>query len=288
MGPHEHRDAPNSHHDNFEALAARVDRALEALKGLPENARSRALELKEAIEAFHRHALRQLVRSLRATEPGTELLLKAVEDPAVYALFLMHGIIKPNLFTRVAAALEEVRPYMRSHGGDVELVKVEDATVYVRLHGACSGCSLSTRTLQEGVEEAVKARVPEIQRVEVVADEGVSGFIPLHEVGNLAQSGWLEGPPLEVLEDGRPLRFQKEGQDVLLVRVGTKIMAFRNQCPHLGMPLDRGPVEGAVITCPWHGFRFDLLTGECRTAPHVQLEPFPVRVEGNRVWVRPT
>lgn len=265
-----------------------MDRALGALKGVPEDARSKALELKEAIEAFHRHALRQLVRALRATEPGKELLLKAVEDPAVYALFLMHGIIKPDLFTRVAAALEEVRPYMRSHGGDVELVKVEDATVYVRLHGACSGCSLSTRTLQEGVEEAIKARVPEIQRVAVMEDEGVSGCVPLKEVGGLAQRGWLEGPPLEAFEDGRPLRFQKEGHDVLLVRLGTKIMAYRNQCPHLGMPLDRGPMEGTVITCPWHGFRFDLLTGECRTAPHVQLEPFPVRVEGQRVWVRPT
>ncbi|MDI3328074.1 MAG: NifU family protein [Alicyclobacillaceae bacterium] len=268
-------------------LAADVDRALEAVQGLPDEARNRALELKKAIEAFHRHALRRLVRTLRAADPGKELLLRAVEDPAVYAMFLMHGIIKQDLLARVAAVLEEVRPYMRSHGGDVELVKLEGEVVYVRLLGACAGCSLSVQTLRDGVEEAIKARIPEIRRVEVAEDGAVAGFIPLNEVGGLPQSGWLEGPPITELADGRPVRFQEGGHDVLLVRLGPKIMAYRNRCPHMGMPLDQGPVDGSVLMCPWHGFRYDLSTGECLTAPHVHLEPFPVRVEGRRVWVRP-
>ncbi|ADG07179.1 NifU family protein [Kyrpidia tusciae] len=273
--------------DDFGVLAANVDRAAEAIQGLSEDARQKAMEMKKAIEAFHEHALRRLVRTLRTTESGKELLLQAVEDPAVYAMFLMHGIIKQDLFTRVAAVLEEVRPYMRSHGGDVELVKVEADVVYVRLHGACSGCSLSALTLRDGVEEAVKARVPEVRRVEVAEDETVAGFIPLDDVDGLGNSGWLEGPPVELLADGRPFRFEQGGHNVLLIRVGPKIMAYRNQCPHMGMPLDKGLVEGEVLTCPWHGFRYDLSTGECLTAPHVQLEPFPVRVEEQRVWVRP-
>ncbi|HEY8395048.1 MAG TPA: NifU family protein [Thermaerobacter sp.] len=272
--------------EDFEALAADVDRALAAVRALPEDARQKAMELKEAIEAFHRHALRRLVQTLRATEAGKELLLQAVEDPAVYALFLLHGIVRRDLTARVAAALEEVRPYMRSHGGDVELVKVEGDVVYIRLHGACAGCSLSARTLRDGVEEIVKSRVPEVREI-VVADDGpVSGFVA-PGAAELEEKGWVEGPPVTALEEGRPFRLQVDDHDMLLIRLESRIMAFRNKCPHMGMPLHGGTVHGTVLTCPWHGFQFDLTNGECLTVPHVQLEPFPVRVEGQRVWVRP-
>ncbi|WP_203530608.1 NifU family protein [Thermaerobacter sp. PB12/4term] len=271
---------------DFESLAAAVDRALAAIRELPDEARQKAMELKEAIEAFHRHALRRLVRVLRATEAGKELLFRVVEDPAIYALFHLHGIVRPDLTARVAAALEEVRPYMRSHGGDVDLVKVEGDVVYVRLHGACAGCSLSARTLRDGVEEVVKARVPEVREIVVVGAEPVAGFVG-PQSGVLEEKGWVEGPPVTNLAEGKPVRFRAGEHDVLLVRLGSRVMAFRNQCPHMGMPLEEGTVDGTVITCPWHGFRFDLTTGECLTAPHVQLEPFPVRVEGQRVWVRP-
>jgi nitrite reductase/ring-hydroxylating ferredoxin subunit/Fe-S cluster biogenesis protein NfuA len=275
--------------EDFQALAERVDRVLASIKGLPEDARMKAMELKKAIEAFHEHALRKLVRMFRETDAGKELLLKAVEDPSIYAMFLMHGIIKQDLFTRVAAVLEEVRPYMRSHGGDVELVKVEEKTVYVRLQGACSGCSLSAVTLKNGVEEAIKARIPEIENVVMAEDEVASGYLPFHVIDdsdNLEQNGWVQGPAVSELEEGCPVRFSREEHDVLLVRMDGKVMAFRNQCPHMGMPLDGGLVDGSIIACPWHGFRFDLSTGECITAPHVQLEPFPVRVEDQRIWIR--
>lgn len=274
--------------EDFHALAERVDRVLESLKDLPEDARMKALELKKAIESFHEYALRKLVRTLRETDKGKELLLKAVEDPSIYAMLFMHGIIKQDLFTRVAAVLEEVRPYMRSHGGDVELVKVEENTVYVRLQGACSGCSLSTMTLKNGVEEAIKARIPEIEQVVMAEDEVSSGYLPIHvmdDENRLDQSGWLEGPSVSELKVGQPLRFSCDKGDILLVQLEGKVMAFRNQCPHMGMSLDGGLVDESIITCPWHGFRFDLSTGECITAPHVQLEPFPVRVEDQRIWI---
>ncbi|GAX89152.1 NifU family protein [Effusibacillus lacus] len=275
--------------EDFQALAEHVDRVLDSIKELPEDTRAKALELKKAIEAFHEHALRKLVRTIRETDAGKGLLLKAVEDSAVYAMLFMHGIIKQDLFTRVAVVLEEVRPYMRSHGGDVELVKVEGETVYVRLHGACSGCSMSAKTLKDGVEEAIKARIPEIEEVVMAEEEVDTGYMllpVLDDAGNLEQNGWLRGPSISQLEEGRQVRVSLEECDILLVRIDGKVMAFRNQCPHMGMSLDGGLVDGNAITCPWHGFRFNLSTGECITAPHMQLEPFPVRVEDQWIWVR--
>jgi Fe-S cluster biogenesis protein NfuA len=67
---------------------------------------------------------------------------------------------------RVKKALDRVRPYLQSDGGDIDLVDVtEDMTVKVRLTGACHGCPYSMQTLKAGVEQAIMKEVPEIKRV---------------------------------------------------------------------------------------------------------------------------
>jgi Fe-S cluster biogenesis protein NfuA len=67
---------------------------------------------------------------------------------------------------RVLNALERVRPYLQSDGGDIDLIDVsEDMTVKVKLTGACHGCPYSMQTLKAGVEQAIMKEVPEIKRV---------------------------------------------------------------------------------------------------------------------------
>ncbi len=67
---------------------------------------------------------------------------------------------------RVSKALERVRPYLQSDGGDIDLVEVtDDMTVKVKLKGACHGCPYSMQTLKAGVEQAIMREVPEIKRV---------------------------------------------------------------------------------------------------------------------------
>jgi Fe-S cluster biogenesis protein NfuA len=74
----------------------------------------------------------------------------------------------PEQCARVQAIIEEVRPYIQSDGGDVELLKVEDNVVYVRLNGACIGCPSSMMTLKGGIEARVREEIPEIESVEMV------------------------------------------------------------------------------------------------------------------------
>lgn len=69
---------------------------------------------------------------------------------------------------RVKEALEEIKPQIQADGGDIDLIAVENKTAKVRLRGACAGCPMSALTLKQGVERLVKARVPEIDRVEAV------------------------------------------------------------------------------------------------------------------------
>lgn len=72
------------------------------------------------------------------------------------------------LFGRVAEIIEEIRPYIQSDGGDIELLKVEDNVVYVALTGACIGCPSSMVTLKQGVEVRVKEDLPQVESVEMV------------------------------------------------------------------------------------------------------------------------
>ena len=71
-----------------------------------------------------------------------------------------------NIRERVLNALERVRPYLQSDGGDISLVDItDDYTVKVKLQGACHGCPFSMQTLKAGVEQALLKEVPEIKGV---------------------------------------------------------------------------------------------------------------------------
>ena len=71
-----------------------------------------------------------------------------------------------NIKERVVIALDRVRPYLQSDGGDIDLIEVtEELTVKIRLKGACHGCPYSMQTLKAGVEQAIMKEVPEIKRV---------------------------------------------------------------------------------------------------------------------------
>ena len=69
---------------------------------------------------------------------------------------------------QVEAALDRIRPNLRADGGDIELVGIEDKVVKVRLRGACAGCPAAQLTLRMGVEQRLKAQIPELERVEAV------------------------------------------------------------------------------------------------------------------------
>jgi len=71
---------------------------------------------------------------------------------------------------QVAAVIEEVRPALQGHGGDVELVGVDDDnTVRVRLQGACQGCPGAAMTMKDGIERILKEKLPEVKKVVAVS-----------------------------------------------------------------------------------------------------------------------
>lgn len=277
----------------FEQRAAAVDDAMRQVDELDTDAKKTAIALKDAIEAFHREALVHVVKTLKDDPYGKPLLFELVDDPSVRAVLALHGIIRADPMTRANAALESVRPYLQSHGGDVDLVRIEGGAAFVRLQGSCNGCSMSAVTLRDGVEEALVNGVDEVDRVEVLDDEPTAAFIPLGSVGvkKSEETGWVAGPNANDIPAGEMIRFDidtgmKEADSFVVTNINNRFAVFRNACVHQGLTLDGGMISEGVITCPWHGFTFDGSSGECLSAPGAQLEQVPTRVDDGRIWVR--
>ena len=172
---------PDLDRTDLERAAKRVDVALERAELLDATSKTVAVDLKAAVEEFHRQGLLRIVRSLKADPRGKELLFELVDNPEVYALLVLHGIVRADPSMLAEEALAEVRPYLTSHGGDVELVDIELPTVRVRLSGACTGCSQSAATLREVVERALVARVPGVHEVRVMAEPALV-LVPISDV----------------------------------------------------------------------------------------------------------
>lgn len=129
-----------------------------------------AVEMLDWIDVFHANGVGRMVEMLR--EWRGEILLEAVAaDPVAGAMLAAYGLGNDTDLdaarVSVQAALEEVRPYLHSHGGDMEVVHLEDGVVRLKLHGSCDGCTASDATIIEQVEAALKERWVDFRRIEV-------------------------------------------------------------------------------------------------------------------------
>lgn len=250
-----------------------------------------AQAIKSSIEALHKEALKRLIRALKDDPATGAKLREALQDRVVYGVLLYHGLVKEPLQSRVETALAEVRPMLKGHGGDVELVAVKSSdTVEIRLVGSCHGCPASGQTLTEGIEVAIRQHCPEIVHINQVS-RGASeaNGQPLYFISPFAASasqGWIAACEFADITNGSIVERKIKDRSVLLYRDGDEVSCVDNACAHLGMPLEMGEIENGIITCSYHGFRYSLATGECLTVPEVQLKVHAVRVKGSQVEVR--
>jgi Fe-S cluster biogenesis protein NfuA len=150
----------------------RVEELLAAIEGNPT-----AVEAVASVVELYGEGLRRIVAG--GVDTRAEL------SPH---LLLLHDLHPEDVETRVARALDEVRPYLGSHGGDVELLGVADGVARVRLTGTCDGCPSSAATLQYAIEEAVARAAPELDGIEA---DGVAEPAPAQQ---LIQIGSLTCP----------------------------------------------------------------------------------------------
>ena len=227
----------------------------------------RALMLLELIDAVHR--------------PGLAALAEGdVEHPAAQALIAMYGFELDDE-ELVEEALEQVRPYINSHGGEVDLISVEDGVVRVRMSGACQGCAASAMTLRRGIEEALRAGYPGFR--EVVAEEPESGPTLL-QLEDLRRPVFAD---VDAPDPGEIRAVMLDDVPVLLVNARGEVFAFRNGCAVDALPLEGSRLtDDGVLVCPWHNCAYDARTGKRVDDPgEAGLAVIPVAVRDGTVQV---
>lgn len=151
---------------DFEQLLDRLEELLSRVEQLDAPVRDEVFELLDGIDILHRSALRHMGEAL-----GPDLVQELREGhPAIAWLFDAYAVGVDEV-AAAETALEQVRPFIHSHGGAVEVLDVRSGIVSLRMAGACAGCTASADTLRHGIEEALREHLPGFAGIDVTEDE---------------------------------------------------------------------------------------------------------------------
>ena len=268
-------------------------------------ARGGTEDLVKQVAELYGSALRRILEILHRQGKLDEATLEALTaDDLVSALLLVHGLYPRSLEARVAAALDRIRPYLDSHGGDVELEGTStDGVVRLRLYIDPAAPGSST-PLRVAMEEAIKAVAPEVAAIDVVEVEkqpGLPDLIPVDSLPVRAISPadatpaatwhdmtgtWVPVPEIAGLESGDVAGFLIGGYPLLACRAGQDVYAYRDYCPRCTGSMAGATLEaaaagagGSVLRCPTCRGHFDVhRAGACLEDKGLHLEPLPLLV----------
>jgi Fe-S cluster biogenesis protein NfuA len=192
-----------------EELVERVQELLGSLDEIADPfAQQRVQELIGAVLELYGAGLDRILGVVAdAGEPGLPIRDALLDDGIVASLLLIHGLYPVALEERVTQALDSVRPFLASHGGNVELISVEEGVARLQLQGSCNGCPSSAATLEHALREAIDAAAPDLLGLEVegavgledLKDDKAPGLsLPMVQVGGptlpMADSPYTECP----------------------------------------------------------------------------------------------
>lgn len=253
----------------------------------------RAQQLVREVVGLYGAGLERIMRMAGDPEPAGGLVERLATDDLVASLLLVHGLHPHDVHRRVSDALDRVRPYLGSHGGDVDLLEVvpgghpEEFTVRLAFTGSCKSCPSSAATLELAVQDAVRAAAPEISSIEVVTPEATTApasVIPaesllahLHSNGQ-GPTAWHPAPELAELTPGEVAGFVIDGVTVLACRVGDQTFAYRDHCPVCDDSLAGSNLHGRMLRCAGCRTEFDVVGAGAAAAGGSagHLDPIPL------------
>ena len=256
-------------------------------------ARERAEQLVREVVELYGAGLARIVTLL----DDPVVIDRLAADDLVASLLLVHRLHPHDLRRRVSDALDRVRPYLGSHGGDVHLLDVIEGlagyTVGLQFSGSCKSCPSSSVTLELAVEDAIRTAAPEVSSIEVVAakpDPAAAG-IPAESLMARVHPNddgapvWDQLPELAELVPGEVGGFVVAGISVLACRVGDQFYAYRDHCPTCdgslaGAALHAGAGADPVLRCPRCGSHFDIVHAGAGLDPGAfcHLDPMPLLI----------
>lgn len=289
--------SPSELLERVEQLSARVEQLDD-----PE-ARELAQELVAAVIAMYGDGLERIIAAIaEARDVGADILDRLAQDGAVASLLLIHDLYPVALEDRVTEALDTVRPYMESHGGNVELLGIEDGVARLALKGSCDGCAASRATLELAIKQALDEHAPDLAGLHVEgvtepapAGNGHGAFeLPMVHADGLTMvhggglpmaeqpaSRWVALDTGHALAAGELLQLEVDGARLVLASVDGALVAYRDECASCGEPLGAASLEGRMLGCPACGCEFDLRhAGRAAGGEPLQLVPVPLLEQG--------
>ena len=264
-----------------EQLIARVQELTGRLEDLEDGAcRELAEELTGAVVQMYGAGLERIVELIEDEETRDRL----ASDELVAGLLMIHDLYPVPIEERVMAALDSVRPYMESHGGNIELLGFEDGVVKLRLEGSCKSCRASSSTLELAVRQALQEAAPDLlgMDVEGVVEEEA-------DVTGIALPVLNGAPAWHVLDIQAPellTSTQVDGMSLVVANVDGTLLAYRDRCASCNSTLAGGTLDNGALACPSCGRTYFLpQAGRSMDDDHLQLDPIPLLREAEEIRV---
>lgn len=260
--------------ERFQELSTDLERIADP------SARRHAEELISVVLDLYGEGLRRIFAALEEGGEGTEELRTALaEDGVVASLMLIHDLYPVGLEERVQAALDSVRPYMESHGGDVGLLSVDAGVATIRLSGSCDGCPASSATLELAIKQALDEHAPDLEGLEVEGAANGNGAVE-------APSSWFPLRDVGGLEEGELTPAAVAGNELIVARVDGSLLAYRDGCASCGSRLAGAELVDGVLRCSGCERRYYLpRAGRSLDDEGIQLEPVPLLAENGSIRV---
>lgn len=309
-GPEELDSPPDELLGRVQELQARLEAAADATTG------ELAEELVAAVVQMYGAGLERVLACLMEAGPeGERLALELAGDPRVATLLFIHDLHPVALEQRVLGALEQVRPYMESHGGNVELLSLTGGVARIRLRGSCSDCQASSVTLELAIKQALEEAAPDLEGLEVegVAEPTPGVALPMAnaapappqvpdgalELPMVLSGGaqataraqppspsWFELHDVDTLAAGQMVAAAVAGAELVVANVNGTLLAYRDRCAACGATLRGGLLQDGALGCPACARTFFLPSaGRSMDAERLQLEPVPLLREQGAVKV---
>lgn len=281
----------------FERRIAAIDELVQRLETATDPAaRSASQELVRALMELHGAALERMLTVIRRNgAAGTTIVEQLAREELVASVLLLYDLHPVDLDTRVRGALEKSRPYLKSHGGNVELLGIEGGVVRLRMQGSCHGCPSSAVTLKLAIEQAIHEAAPDVSAIVVEGTEAAHPAAPVLLAMSAAgkanghldvDSNWLDVPELSLRASGATRRVDVEGREVLFCLLDETLYAYGARCPECDADLGTASLTERTLNCSGCGQAYDIIqAGRTPDRPELHLEPFPLLTRNGRTQV---
>lgn len=277
-------------------LLERVQALTERVDELPDPAaRQLAQELVAGVIAMYGDGLARIMEVIAGSrEAGATILDQLSQDGAVASLLLIHDLYPVSLEERVLEALDTVRPYMESHGGNVQLVELRDGVARLALEGSCNGCAASRATLETAIEQALEEHAPDLAGLEVegVTEKAIGFSLPMAQappipafelpvVQATPPPRWVDVSEALRPSPGRLSEVRIGAETLVIADVDGSLLAYVDECASCGATLGAGQLAGGLLRCPSCEVEFDLpRAGRAAGGEPLQLRPVPLLQDG--------